>query len=226
MELVVYETPEELATGAANRIAELIGASADDGFTLGLAGGSTPRDTYLALRQHEIAWEGVESYLSDERWVPPDDERSNGRMAAESLIDPVQARLHRPKWSEHLEPSDGAAYYEALLRSLHHDHRPSLVLLGLGEDGHTASLFPGSPALEEDERWFVANFIPATEEPRLTTTYPFLWAAERILVLVAGEGKAPALRDSLAGATPAGRLSEGDAEVEWHVDRAAASLHS
>jgi 6-phosphogluconolactonase len=225
MELVVYETPEQMANGAANRIAELIGDSSDR-FTIGLAGGSTPRVTYNALRANEVAWDRIDAYLSDERWVPPDDERSNGRMASETLIDQVGARLHSPRWSEHLEPSDAAAYYEAMLRSLHHDHRPNLVLLGLGEDGHTASLFPGSPALNEDKRWFVANLIPATGEQRLTVTYPFLWSAERIVVLVAGEGKAPALRDSFAGATPAGRLSEGDAEVEWHVDRAAASLHS
>jgi 6-phosphogluconolactonase len=96
----------------------------------------------------------------------------------------------------------------------------------MGEDGHTASLFPDSPALAEDGRWFVANRIPETGEPRLTTTYPLLWAATRLLVMTTGERKAPALKESFDGTTPAGRIGEGDAEVEWHVDRAAASLLS
>ena len=223
MELVVYDSAEETAQGAARRVADLI-AAAEGRFTLGLAGGTTPRAAYAALRGRVTGWGKVDVYLSDERWVPHDDERSNGRMAAETLVDHVDAELFRPKWSEHLEPQDAAAHYEAVLRSLHHDHRPDLVMLGMGEDGHTASLFPGSSALDEPHRWFVSTVVPESGEQRLTTTYPFLWAATRLLVLTVGVRKAAALRDSFAGTTPAGRLGEGDAEVEWHVDRDAASL--
>lgn len=220
----MYDNPGLTAVGAANRIADLM-TSAGDHFTLGLAGGSTPRATYEALRGRATGWNRVDAWLSDERWVPPDDERSNGRMAAETLMDHVPARFHRPRWTEMMEPEDSAAHYEATLRSMHED-RPDLIILGMGADGHTASLFPDSAALGVTERWLVANEIPASGEKRLTATYPLLWSARRVLVLTTGEAKAEAVRDSFSGGTPAGRLGEGDAEVEWHVDRAAASLTS
>lgn len=223
MELVVHETAEQACLGAAERIAGLI-ADAGPRFTLGLAGGSTPRATYAALRGRATGWARVIAYMSDERWVPLDHEGCNGRMAAETLLDHVDAELVRPVWSDHMEPGDSSAFYEARLRSIHHDHRPDLVFLGMGADGHTASLFPGSPTLRERQRWFVGTEIPATGERRITATYPFLWSATRLLVLAVGEHKAEALRDSFAGETPAGRLGEGDAEVEWHVDRPAAAL--
>ncbi len=225
MELVVHDSEEEAAVGAASRIAELITGSGDR-FTLALAGGRTPAATYEALRGRVTGWNRVDAWLSDERWVSPDDERCNGRMAAETLMNHVDARFHRPRWSEFMEPSDSAAHYEAIIRSIHHEHSPDLVLLGMGEDGHTASLFPKSLALLEEQRWYVANVIPNTGEPRLTATYPLLWSARQVLMLAVGESKAPALRDSFAGLTPAGRLGEGEAKVEWHVDRSAASLVS
>jgi 6-phosphogluconolactonase len=226
MELVVYDTPGDAAVGAAQRIADLRDATGGR-FTLGLAGGSTPAATYEELRVLAVDWTGVDVWLSDERWVPHDHERSNGRMAAETLIDHVDARYHRPRWSEHLNAHDSAAHYEATLRSIHEGHRPDLILLGVGEDAHTASLFPGSEALSEERRWFVANTIPETGEERLTATYPLLWSARRLMVLTTGEKKAPALRDSFEGEpTPVGRIAEGEAEVEWHVDRSAVSLLS
>ncbi len=226
MELVVYETAEEATVGAASRIADLLAAAAEH-FTLGLAGGSTPAATYEELRGRATGWHRVDAWLSDERWVPHDHERSNGRMAAETLMDHVDARFHRPRWSEHLEASDSASHYEAVLRSIHDGRRPDLILLGMGEDAHTASLFPGSEALAENRRWFVSNTVPESGEERLTATYPMLWSARRVMVLTAGEHKAAALRDSFEGGqTPVGRIAEGEAEVEWHVDRSAASLLS
>lgn len=221
----MYDTAEAVAVGAARRIAELAAAS-EDRFSLGLAGGSTPVATYDHLRTHDLDWRSLDIWLSDERWVPHDDERSNGRMAIETLITHVDARFERPRWSELMEAGDSAAYYEATLRSLHEDGHPDLVLLGMGGDGHTASLFPGSAALDEGSRWYVGNVIPETGEARLTATYPLLWSSRRLIVITAGESKAEALRDSFAGITPAGRIGEGDAEVEWHVDTAAASLLS
>lgn len=226
MELVVHDSAEETAVGAAARIAELL-AETDEGFSLGLAGGSTPAATYEALRGRGARWHEVDAWLSDERWVPPDHERSNGRMAAETLMDHVGARFHRPRWSKHIEASDSAVHYEADLRSIHDDASPDLILLGMGEDAHTASLFPGSEALHETSRWFVSNVIPETGEERLTATYPLLWSARRLMVITTGESKAPALRDTFEGvSTPIGRIAEGDAEVEWHVDRSAVSLLS
>lgn len=226
MELVVYDTPEEAAVGAAERIADLL-ADSSERFSLGLAGGSTPAATYEVLRGKGTGWDRVDAWLSDERWVPHDDERSNGRMAAETLMDHVDARFHRPRWSEHIGAADSAVHYEATIRSIHEGGRPDLVLLGMGTDGHTASLFPGSKALEETSRLFVANTIPETGEARLTATYPLLWSAHRLLVMVTGDTKAPALAEAFAGGSvPIARVGEGEAEVEWHVDRAAASQHS
>ncbi|MGH8913034.1 MAG: 6-phosphogluconolactonase [Acidimicrobiia bacterium] len=223
MELVVHESPGAVAEAAAARVADLISGSTNR-FSLGLAGGSTPEATYLALRAREPGWSGVDAWLSDERWVPPDDERCNGRMASVALLDHVDAVFYRPPWSEHLAPEDSAARYEAQLRSIHGDGPADLVMLGMGDDGHTASLFPGTAALEERSRWYVANHVPQMGEDRLTATFPFLWSARLLMILVVGEKKAEALKASFDGETPAGRLGDGDAEVEWHVDRDAASL--
>lgn len=224
METNVHSTPDALATAVAGEIAGLIASTPR--ITLGLAGGSSPEPTYRKLKEMDVEWEKVHVWLSDERWVPWDHERCNGRMASETLLDHVGARFHRPPWGELIEADDSAAHYEATLRSIHPDGAPDMVLLGLGEDGHTASLFPGTAALDEDRRWFVANYVPQQEEVRLTVTYPLLWRSKRVLFLVTGSGKAEAVRDSLAGQTPAGRVGEGDAEVVWHLDEEAASLLS
>lgn len=225
MELVIHETPEATAIAAAERVAALVSAT-EETFTLGFAGGSTPQAAYQAMRGRVAGWDRVEGWLSDERWVPHDHARSNGLMVAESLTNHVPARLHRPPWSDLLEPADSAAHYEAKIRSIHPHRGPDLVMLGMGADGHTASLFPGTAALGEKERWYVANRVPGQPEERLTATYPLLWSAQVLMVLVVGEGKAEALRDSLARKTPAGMIGDGDARVEWHVDAAAASLLS
>ncbi len=225
MKLVVHDTAEATAEAAATRVAGVI-RSAGDRVTLGLAGGSTPAATYAALRSQPVEWDRVDAWLSDERWVQPDHQRCNGRMAAETLMDHVDARFHRPVWSELIEPNDSAALYESTIRGILGDDRPDLILLGMGDDGHTASLFPDTPALGETNRWFVAQHVPQQRETRITATYPLLWAAELLLVLVVGKSKAEALKEALAGRTPAGRLGEGDGEVEWYVDVAAASLVS
>jgi 6-phosphogluconolactonase len=189
-----------------------------------LAGGTTPEATYRSLSRIDVGWEKVRAWLSDERWVPHDHERSNGRMVAETLSDRVDDRFERPMWSETLTPEDSASYYEAALRSMHGDGPPDVVLLGMGADGHTASLFPGTAALLERRRWFLANEVPQLGESRLTATYPLLWGARLLMVLVVGTDKTSALRDSFEGKTPAGRLGDGDAVVEWYVDQDAASL--
>ena len=219
---VIYDTREDTQRGVANRMAESI-SDADGFFSLGLAGGSTPEAAYEMLRGRATGWENVVAWLGDERWVPHEGERSNGRMASDALLGHVDATFHRPLHSDGLAARDSAAYYEATLREAHAGRRPDLVILGLGEDGHTASLFPGSHALEERERWYVANTIPETGEPRLTATYPLLWMAKRLIVLAVGESKAAAMAATIAGETPASLLSEGDGELEWHIDRAAAS---
>ncbi len=225
MELLVFENAEEVAQQASARVGELISGSQGP-FSLGLAGGSTPLATYRLLRDRASGWERVKAWLSDERWVPPDDERSNGHMAAESLLDHVDASFDRPKWGEHMAAADSAADYEARLRSIFDGRRPDLIMLGMGNDGHTASLFPETPALGETSRWYMANPVTAIGEDRLTATYPLLWSARLLVVVAVGEAKAQALNASIEGSTPAGRLGEGDARVEWYVDKDAASLVS
>jgi len=225
MQLAVHDTAHAMAHAIADRIASLLHETGDS-FSLGLAGGTTPGATYRLLAGMALPWDRVQAWLSDERWVALDDERSNGRMVAETLADQAGLTLHRPPWNPEMEPNDAAAQYETVLRRIHEAAPPHLVLLGMGEDGHTASLFPGTAALDESARWFVANEVPQLGEIRLTATYPLLWSARRLIVLVAGDRKAEALRQSLAGDTPAGRLMEGGAEVEWHADAAAASLIS
>ncbi len=223
MEVIVHDTPADVAEATSRRVTGLITGS-NHRFSLGLAGGSTPEATYKELRGRGTDWDRVDAWLSDERWVPPDHERSNGRMAAAVLLDHVDAVFHRPRWSDQLEASDSAAYYEATLRSIHGVDPPDVVMLGVGEDGHTASLFPGTEALNETSRWFVANHVPSLDEDRLTATYHLLWQARVLMVLAVGQSKAAAVKASLDGTTPAGRLGEGKGEVEWHLDRDAAAL--
>jgi len=223
MEVLVHDSPADVAEAASKRVAGLIAASTER-FSLGLAGGSTPEATYKELRGQGPGWDRVDAWLSDERWVPQDHERSNGRMAAAALLDHVDAIFHRPKWSELLEPQDSAAHYEATLRSIHASGRPDLVLLGVGEDGHTASLFPDTDALSVKGRWYVANQVGSLGEDRLTATFEMLWRARLLVVLAVGQSKAAAVKASYDGITPAGRLDEGEAEVEWYLDREAASL--
>ena len=220
---MLHETPQDAADGAAGRVAGLI-SSAGDRLSIGMAGGSAAEAAYRALRGRASGWDRVEAWLSDERWVPPDHERSNGQMVADTLLDHVGARFTRPRWSEYLEPNDVSAHYEAHLRSLHGSSPPDLIILGMGSDGHTASLFPGTAALAEERRWFVANEVPSLDEMRLTATYPLLWSARLTVVVAYGEEKAEALQTAFDGENPAGRLGEGQGVVEWYVDRGAASL--
>lgn len=225
MELFVHDTPDAATQSASKRIADLI-SSAEGRFSFGLAGGSAAEATYRMLRGRASGWDKVDAWLSDERWVPPDDDRSNGRMAAVTLLDHVGANFIRPRWSEYIEPPDAAAHYEASLRSIHLDRPPNLVMLGMGADAHIASLFPDTPALAERSRWYVANREASHQEDRLTVTYPLLWRATLILVVTLGVEKAGALKASFEGGTPAGQLSEAEGVVEWYVDRDAASLLS
>ncbi len=225
MKLIVHDTAEAVASAVADRIAGLA-ANNRDRFSLGLSGGSTPIPAYRVLAGKDLDWDRVDLWVSDERWVSPDHERSNGRMAAEVLAGPAGAWLYRPPWDGDQEPDSAAAEYDATIRNLHEGRRPDVIHLGVGGDGHTASLFPNTTALDEWNRWIVANWVPSQHEFRITATFPLLWSAGLVLVQAEGEGKAAAVRDSFEGLTPAGRLGEGDAVVEWHVDRAAAALIS
>lgn len=213
-------------------------------FAVALSGGSTPRPLFELLAQPElresVPWDAVHVFWADERCVPPDDDRSNYRLAREALLDPVgidPRRIHRMA-GEAPDPERAAAGYERELRetlsvtpgSLPH---LDLVLLGLGDDGHTASLFPGADALRETDRLVVA--VPASEpsmQPpvveRITLTPPAINAAWDALFLVAGEEKAPAVAATLEGPRaprewPAQAIDPVEGSVTWLLDGAAAS---
>lgn len=222
MEVLAHESRAAVAQAATGRIIDLM-ANAPDRFNLGLAGGSTPEATYQLLRDQGSGWDNVDAWLSDERWASPDSERSNGRMASEVLFDHVDANLVRPEWSGATTPQQSAENYETELRSLFGDRKPDVVMLGMGDDGHTASLFPGTEMLDVRDSWYTAGHVPQQCEDRLTATYPLLWNARLIIVLAVGANKASAVRASFDGNTPAGLLGEGDAIVEWYLDRESAS---
>ena len=232
----VLPSAEALAEAAAERIAALAAETLEvrERFLLALAGGSTPRLLYRRLADEpwrgRIDWTRVEILFGDERAVPPDQPDSNYRMAREALLDHVPVppeQVHRMQ--AELEDLDGAATrYEALLRSLAPDRpvpRLDLVLLGVGPDGHTASLFPDTEVLGERER-LVAPVRPGAGLHRLSLTYPVLNAARHLMFLVTGEGKAAILRQLFREPDPAHPLPvegiEPQGEVSWLVDEAAA----
>ncbi|HEX2154587.1 MAG TPA: 6-phosphogluconolactonase [Acidimicrobiia bacterium] len=228
MQIVVHRDPDHLAESAADLIGGAI-SEQHERFSLGLAGGSTPIATYQALRDRDVKWSHVDAWMSDERWVPSDHPDCNGHQAARELLDHVHARFHRPRWAPWLTPADSAAHFEATLRSLHPDGRADMILLGMGSDGHTASLFPHTAALNAPaSRWFIDNYVPRIDAHRLTTTFHFLRAAHRVVFLVAGSGKAEVLRSVLdprpgEELLPAARVIRGQAQVTWLVDEAAAA---
>lgn len=171
--------------------------------TLILAGGRTPREPYLRLATQVYDWDSVDVFFSDERCVPPDHPDSNFRMANETLLSKVPARVHRMQGE-----SCHAAGYEQELRAVFGTGLPSfdLAFLGMGADGHTASLFPGDPALEETQRLVVRVARP--DHPRLTLTLPVLSASRLAVFIVSGEDKREALRRVLADEDlPAARVA-------------------
>ncbi len=226
MPIVVHPDPDTLARDAAVRIVAALSTVGDPRANLGLAGGSTPRRTYEELTRISFDWGRVDLWLSDERWVPPDDARSNGSMVDRVLASRIGAPLHRPAYDGDADPGRVAFEYEQLLHRIIPDGHPDVVLLGMGADGHTASLFPRTAALDERTRWYVANRLPESGEWRLTSTFPLLLAAHHLFVLVTGEAKAETLRAVLEGEPgrhPAQRLADAGDRLTWLVDEAAAS---
>lgn len=231
--LHMFDNPQSVAVAAAEWIANRI-ADSQEVFRMALSGGNTPRLLYQRLAsadyRNRIEWRRVELFWGDERFVPHNDPLSNYRMARETLL------AHTPVLIDHIhpiptegDPDNAARKYESTLRGIYGADslsraRPlfDLVLLGLGDDGHTASLFPGSPALDERTRWVLA--VDGKDVPRITLTYPALQSASAVVFLVNGEDKADIVHRVRAGdmALPAARLkARGD--VLWFIDRAAAS---
>jgi 6-phosphogluconolactonase len=226
-ERFVFEDPPALARGAADEFLRCAreAIAARGRFLVALSGGSTPRAAYaeIARRKRELDGTAVDFFWGDERCVPPDDPASNYRMARETLLGPLaipESRIHR--WRSELPPKTAAELCEdELCRLAGSPPVLDLVLLGLGLDGHTASLFPGSAALDVGDGFCAANFAPAIGAWRLTMTYPAFNAAREALFLVDGEGKREILRKVEAGGDyPAARIRAE--KTLWFVDRAAA----
>jgi 6-phosphogluconolactonase len=234
--LRVFPDVDRLSAALAAAMAERIAAAvrARGSCSLVLSGGRTPGALYDRLARHhrqDVPWASVHIFWGDERYVPPEDEHSNYRMARETLLDRVPvpaAHVHRMP-TDPADPRDAAAAYERLLQThfLTPWPRFDLVLLGLGDDGHTASLFPGSPALDEIRRWVVAVTGPTEPRVRLTLTLPAIVQAAAIDVTVSGRSKAAALRQALAGDAdprrcPASAVRRTEGALVWWADAAAA----
>ena len=234
MSVNVFETPDDLAKAAArafvDRAADAI--SQRGRFAVALAGGSTPKNTYEILARDYagvVDWPHVHVFFGDERTVPPHHEDSNYRTAKEALLDHVPVGSVHPMRGE-LPPEEAASSYEEALRSFFREDPPvfDLIMLGIGGDGHTASLFPETSALEVTDRLVVSNPVSKLDTTRITLTAPVLNAAREVSFLVAGEDKAEALKEILEGRAdpreyPA-KLVRPAGGPTWMVDRAAAGL--
>lgn len=234
MDLRVVEDAAAVAQAACALVCEqaVAAVAARGRFTLALSGGSTPRALYKLLAEHrELPWGQIELFFGDERTVPPDHPDSNARMARETLTGMAfvpEGRVHRIP--AELAPSEAAAAYTQTLREQFPGAGfPSLdlILLGMGPDGHTASLFPHTSALREQSAWVVANHVEKLATDRITLTYPVLNAAAHVLFLIAGADKAPALREVLEGQAPVddypSRGVSPAGQLTFLVDRAAAA---
>lgn len=246
-QILISRTVDELLQTAATGMVDIARASvAARGIcTIALSGGSTPRQLYALLATPALAaempWQDLHIFWGDERHVPPDDPESNYRMANEALLSHVpipQENIHRIP-AELPNPSTvAAAYADDLRRALHlgpedPDALPrfDLILLGMGEDGHTASLFPHSPALGERKVWVAANPVAKLNTTRITLTLPVLNHAARIWFLITGGSKAEVLKAVLEGprqpeTLPSQLISPTDGELFFLLDPTAAAALS
>jgi 6-phosphogluconolactonase len=231
----ISNTPVEVAESVASWLIaqSKAGIALRGKFSIALAGGSTPKQLYRLLssepRRQEIAWENWEFYFGDERACPPEDPRSNYAMAKNALFDPAavsSSQIHRM----HAEESDLQAaarnYADALIAGVGDDNavpRLDCVLLGLGENGHTASLFPGDPSLRLQSQWCTASKADYEPFDRLTLTFPTLNAARAVAFMVTGATKYPALQDVIRGVAPAANVAPQGGVLRWFLDQAADS---
>ena len=203
-------------------------------FTMALSGGSTPKRLYELLAapteafRDQIAWEKIHFFWSDERHVPPDHPESNYRMTFEALLSRVpvaEENVHRVA-GENPNASDAAAQYEDTLKAVTGESLPQLdlILLGLGTDGHTASIFPGSEVLQEAKRLVAAPWVEKFKSFRITMTLPLLNNAASVLFLVSGDEKAEIVKEVLEGPEqyPA-QAVRPEGELLWLLDEAAAA---
>jgi 6-phosphogluconolactonase len=229
-EIVVLPDLDALAREAADRFVALARSAitSHGRFTVALAGGSTPQLLYEQLVTQPIAWPHVHVFWGDERCVPSDHPDSNFGMAQRDLLSHVDIpaqNVHRLQGE--LDPVQAAQRYEAELHAVFGTQpRFDLILLGMGADAHTASLFPGTPALHEQQRWVVAHYVDKLQANRLTLTPPIINDAANVIFLIAGADKAAALRSVWHGPHdpdqfPAQSVMPTTGRLIWLVDQAA-----
>lgn len=237
-EIVIAKNLDELSKLGADRFVSLANAAIGKNgrFSVALAGGSTPKSLYRLLASEEfrnkIDWRRVFFFFGDERYVPPNDPESNFRMAKENLFDllgtPPENIFGWPVGEA--VPQITADKYEKTLRSFFRASQLlDLALLGMGADGHTASLFPFTPALRENSRLAVSNWVEKLATHRLTMTFPMLNSAANIIFMVAGGEKAPAVKEILEGGRnpekyPAQQIIPSEGKLTWYLDGKAAAL--
>lgn len=241
-EIKVLPTPQAIAEEAARRISEAaeVAIALNDRFSLALSGGSTPKLLHQVLASEyrdAIDWAKVEIFFGDERCVPPDHAESNFRMAQETLLSKVPIpgdNVYRMRGE--IEPNEAAKEYGLMLKekfgSLDAGPGLSLILLGLGEDAHTASLFPGTVAVAETKHRCMANYAEHSttgKSWRITLTAPFINQSEQVLFLVTGQKKAQALANVLEGPRnptewPAQLIAPASGKVSWLIDPAGAGM--
>ena len=233
MKLEILDTTNDLATAAAEHFVEL---AQRESFTVALSGGSTPKLLYQTLAdpnqpfREQVAWSNIHLFWSDERHVPPDHPDSNYRMAHEALLTRVPvplANVHRIP-SENPNAAEAAATYEQTLRQVTQQALPrlELILLGLGPDGHTASIFPASDVLHETKRLVAAPWVEKLNTYRITMTLPLMNNAASVVFLVSGAEKAEIVKQVLQGQPeryPAQEVRPTNGELVWMLDKDAAS---
>ncbi|RYG04850.1 MAG: 6-phosphogluconolactonase [Chitinophagaceae bacterium] len=236
MKLHICEDVNDLSKQTAVWIGAIIKQTLQkqDRFTIALSGGSTPQKLHGLLAAYpfkeEIDWSKVHVFWGDERAVPFEDSRNNAKMAFDTLLDHVtvpMGQIHVMRTD--IDPVESAEEYQKVLEKYFSEtgFTFDLVLLGMGDDGHTLSLFPGTPVVHEDKAWTAAYYLAPQEMYRITLTAPIVNRAAHVAFLTAGAGKAPALKEVLEGEYNPDKypsqVIKPTGELHWFIDKAAAA---
>ncbi len=238
-EVIICRDLADLNARAAERFLALAGkaVSATGRFAVALSGGSTPKGLYTLLAgspfRQQVPWSGVHLFWGDERCVPPDHPQSNYRMVGEVLLEKIPIPAHNVhRMAGEKDPEIATTEYEEELKRFFRLSpgalpRFDLILLGLGEDGHTASLFPGTNALQQTDRLVTACYVREISEYRLTLTLPVLNAGAAVVFLVSGSSKAQIVKDILGSpqtpAFPAAKIRPTNGTLAWFITYDAAT---
>lgn len=225
-DIKVVEDLEGVARAALAQLHELL-ENSGGAFRIALSGGSTPRRLYQLMGEDSsLPWDRIHIYWGDERCVPPDHPDSNYRMTREAMLDKLNLPdNHVHRWLAEKDPDEAARLYAQTLLTEFGSEWPSfeLMWLGMGDDGHTASLFPGSPALEVKDVSCVANYVEKFKTHRLTTTFRAINSSKNVTFLVAGAGKADVLPEVLHSENYPSSLVHGTDSTLFLLDKAAAA---